>query len=155
MSFNITPVASGYQEIHPYSAMNIDSVKINISLIMMKEWMTWSTEIILSNTLPVEWIKALLMLAPSVVTPQNQYFPANAERMSVHCLELGCMGKYTPLSPRDFPRAGILHPSALETIKCNTVRHKTNGEIGTKFRNKTSSHVLLATDIRYGLGGHI
>ena len=38
MSFNITPVASGYQEIHPYSAMNIDSVKINTSLIMMKEY---------------------------------------------------------------------------------------------------------------------
>ena len=38
MSFNITPVASGYQEIHPYSVMNIDSVKINTSLIMMKEW---------------------------------------------------------------------------------------------------------------------
>ena len=38
----------------------------------------------------------LLMLAPSVVTPQNQYFPANAERMSVHCLESGCIGKYTP-----------------------------------------------------------
>ena len=38
ISFNITPVASGYQEIHPYSAMNIDSVKINTSLIMMKEW---------------------------------------------------------------------------------------------------------------------
>ena len=37
MSFNITPVASGYQEIHPDSAMNIDSVKINTSLIMMKE----------------------------------------------------------------------------------------------------------------------
>ena len=37
MSFNITPVVSGYQEIHPYSAMNIDSVKINTSLIMMKE----------------------------------------------------------------------------------------------------------------------
>ena len=37
MSFNITPVASGYQEIHPYSAMNIDSVKINTYLIMMKE----------------------------------------------------------------------------------------------------------------------
>ena len=37
MSFDITPVASGYQEIQPYSAMNIDSVKINISLIMMKE----------------------------------------------------------------------------------------------------------------------
>jgi hypothetical protein len=37
MSFNIFPVASGYQEIHPYSAMNIGSVKINISLIMMSE----------------------------------------------------------------------------------------------------------------------
>ena len=30
-------IASKYQEIHPYSAMNIDSVKINTSLIMMKE----------------------------------------------------------------------------------------------------------------------
>ena len=59
-------------------------------------------------------IKALLMLAPSVVTPQNQYFPANGERMSVHCLESGCIGKYTPLGPRDFPRAGILHPEARE-----------------------------------------
>ena len=28
-----------YQEIHPYSAVNIDSVKINTSLIMMKEWL--------------------------------------------------------------------------------------------------------------------
>ena len=36
-SFNIIPVASGYKEIHPYSAMNIDSVKINTSLIMMRE----------------------------------------------------------------------------------------------------------------------
>ena len=25
-------------------------------------------------------------------TPQNQYFPANAERMDVHCLESGCIG---------------------------------------------------------------
>ena len=59
-------------------------------------------------------IKALLMLEPTVVTPQNQYFPANSERMSVHCLESGCIGKYTHLGPRDFPRVGILHPSALE-----------------------------------------
>ena len=41
-------------------------------------------------------IKALLMPAPSVVTRQNQYFPDNAERMSVHCLASGCIGKYTP-----------------------------------------------------------
>ena len=59
-------------------------------------------------------IKALLMLEPSVVTPQNQYFPANSERMSVHCLESGCIGKFTHLGPRDFPRVGILHPSALK-----------------------------------------
>ena len=37
ISFDIVPVASEYQEIHPYSAMNIDSVEINISLIMMRE----------------------------------------------------------------------------------------------------------------------
>ena len=51
MSFNITPVASGYQEIHPYSAMNIDSVKINISLIMMKECIVL---LVLSTTLESE-----------------------------------------------------------------------------------------------------
>ena len=38
-------------------------------------------------------------------TLQNQYFPANAERMDVHCLESGCIGKYIPLGPRDCPRA--------------------------------------------------
>ena len=32
-------------------------------------------------------------------TPQNQYFPANAERMDVHCLESGCIGKYIYLFP--------------------------------------------------------
>ena len=35
----------------------------------------------------------------STHTPQNQYFPANAERMDVHCLESGCIGKYIPLGP--------------------------------------------------------
>ena len=58
--------------------------------------------------------KTWQIAAPSVVTPKNQYFPDNDERMSVHCLESGCIGKYTPLGPRDFPQAGILHPSALE-----------------------------------------
>ena len=37
MSFEIIPVESEYQEIHPYSAMNIDSVKINTLLIMIRE----------------------------------------------------------------------------------------------------------------------
>ena len=30
-----------YQEIHPYSAVNIDSVKINTSLLMMREWVLY------------------------------------------------------------------------------------------------------------------
>ena len=40
-------------------------------------------------------IKALLMLEPSVVTPQNQYFPANAERMSLG-QSLGPRGAKSP-----------------------------------------------------------
>lgn len=35
----IIPAASEYQEIHPHSAMDIDIVKINISQIMMREWL--------------------------------------------------------------------------------------------------------------------
>ena len=58
--------------------------------------------------------KSWQIAAPSVVIPKNQYFPDNDERMSVHWREEGCIGKYTPLGPRDFPQAGILHPSALE-----------------------------------------
>ena len=33
---------------------------------------------------------------------------------SVHCREEGRIGKYTPRGLRDFPRAGILPPEALE-----------------------------------------
>ena len=54
-------------------------------------------------------------------TPQNQYFPANAERMDVHCLESGCIGKYIPLGPRDFPRAWILHPSVVPVWYCTFI----------------------------------
>ena len=34
--------------------------------------------------------------------------------VSVHCREEGCIGKYIPRGPRDFLRAGILHPEAWE-----------------------------------------
>ena len=37
ISSDINPVDSEYQEIHPYCALNIDSVKINTSLLMMRE----------------------------------------------------------------------------------------------------------------------
>ena len=36
MSFNIIPVATEYQEIHPYSVVNVSNVKINTK--MMREW---------------------------------------------------------------------------------------------------------------------
>ena len=38
ISSDIDPAASEYQEIHPYSALIIDSVKINTSLLKMREW---------------------------------------------------------------------------------------------------------------------
>ena len=41
---------------------------------------------------------------------------------SVHCREEGCIGKYTPRGPRDFPRAGILHPEAREIAQGITQR---------------------------------
>ena len=37
----------------------------------------------------------------------------------VHCREEGCIGKYIPRGPRDFPRAGILHPEAQEIAEGN------------------------------------
>ena len=37
--------------------------------------------------------------------------------VSVHCREEGCIGKYIPRGPRDFPRAGILHPEAREIAR--------------------------------------
>ena len=48
--FSTTSETLSYQEIHPYCAFNIDSVKINTSLIMTREWKIW-TEIIQ----PVPW----------------------------------------------------------------------------------------------------
>ena len=32
MSFNIIPVASEYQEIHPYSVVNVSNIKINTKM---------------------------------------------------------------------------------------------------------------------------
>ena len=42
--------------------------------------------------------------------------------VSVHCREEGCIGKYTPRGPRDFPRAGILHPEAQEIARGRSPR---------------------------------
>ena len=44
----------------------------------------------------------------------NIYIYLLQQIVSVHCQEEGCIGKYIPRGPRDFPRAGILHPEARE-----------------------------------------
>ena len=44
------------------------------------------------------------------------------DNVSVHCREEGCIGKYTPRGPRDFPRAGILHPEAREIARGRSPR---------------------------------
>ena len=62
---------------------------------------------------PTWQIKALLMLAPSVVTPQNQYFPANAERMSVHCLKSANLSR---LGKSLGPRGCISNTSLLSAV---------------------------------------
>ena len=72
MSFNITPVASGYQEIHPYSVMNIDSVKINTSLIMMKECLP--TTLSMKSTIGPKTIQILI---PKVYLPQGVFSKTN------------------------------------------------------------------------------
>ena len=41
---------------------------------------------------------------------------------SVHWREEGCIGKYTPRGPRDFPKAGILHPEAREIARGRSPR---------------------------------
>ena len=43
-------------------------------------------------------IKTLLKLKPSVVTPQNQPFPANAEGMSVQCIVYSVFSNISLLS---------------------------------------------------------
>ena len=43
-------------------------------------------------------------LSPACTWSSWPKYSANAERMDVHCLESGCIGKYIPLGPRDCPR---------------------------------------------------
>ena len=39
------------------------------------------------------------------------------KKVSEHCREEGCIVKYIPRGPRDFPRLGVLHPEARETAR--------------------------------------
>ena len=48
--------------------------------------------------------------------------------VSVHCREEGCIGKYIPRGPRDFPRAGILHPEAREISRGRSPREISRAE---------------------------
>ena len=49
---------------------------------------------------------------------------------SVHWREEGCIGKYTPRGPRDFPKAGILHPEAREIARGRSPREISRAEGG-------------------------
>merc|ERR1711954_409662 len=57
---------------------------------------------------------------------------AVTDNVSVHCREEGCIGKYIPRGPRDFPRAGILHPEAREISRGRSPREISRAE---NFRN--------------------
>ena len=59
-------------------------------------------------------IKALLMLAPSAHHKINTSLLMLKEFRTLP--RVGMHWKIHPLGPRDFPRAGILHPSALESL---------------------------------------
>ena len=48
--------------------------------------------------------------------------------VSVHYREEGCIGKYIPRGPRDFPRAGILHPGAREISRGRSPREISRAE---------------------------
>ena len=70
ISSDINPVDSEYQEIHPYSALNIDSVKINTSLLMMRECQmflflpsAWAS-LGLAATIGNQQILFILLIAP-------------------------------------------------------------------------------------------
>ena len=50
------------------------------------------------------------------------------DNVSVHCREEGCIGKYIPRGPRDFPRAWILHPEAREISRGRSPREISRAE---------------------------
>ena len=72
------------------------------------------------------------MPATSVVTPQNQYFPANAERMAVHCLESGCIGKYIPQEISRGQGFSILRPERFPQVPNTSLLSAVYGDITTQ-----------------------
>ena len=65
-----------------------------------------------SSRLAIQRIWFLHWLALSIISCDCQLTIELILHVSVHCPEEGCIGKYIPRGPRDFPRAGILHPKA-------------------------------------------
>ena len=61
----------------------------------------------------------------------------------VHCREEGCIGKYIPRRPRDFPRAGILHPEAREIARGRSLRAISRAEAVYVHSLSISREVLI------------
>ena len=75
-----------------------------------------------------DWPKILLKLEYLPKYCQNWNIYQNT--VSVHCREEGCIGKYIPRGPRDFPRAWILHPEAREISRGRSPREISRAEGG-------------------------
>ena len=74
----------------------------------------------------VHWMKVLDFSADSDNKADSN--------VSVHGREEGCIGKYIPRGPRDFPRAWILHPEAREISRGRSPREISRAE-GDVFPN--------------------
>ena len=89
---------------------------INIAFVLALGW----ASLIFSDTqkvfeLTIQSVKCLLAQSPSAQLTSRHVTKWSNE--SVHCREEGCIGKYTLQGPREFPRAGILHPEAREIAR--------------------------------------
>ena len=72
---------------------------------------------------------------------------------SVHCREEGCIGKYTPRGPRDFPRAGILHPEAREIARGRSPRAiSRNGWVCWSFHSLTKTLQFIGGFLKKVIG---
>ena len=66
----------------------------------------------------------------------------------VHWRGEGCIGKYTPRGPRDFPKAGILHPEAREIARGRSQRAISRAE-GCKINAEANLEVRGGRNFHY------
>ena len=108
------PSLGMYQEIHPWRAMSIDSVKINTSLIMMREWRVHSVCQIASRG-ELE-MKKILVCDPSL------RFSLCLSETFFHCVKAGLFPDLICRKARGFWGAELVGlPHCLPYLKLVTV----------------------------------